>query len=220
MKILIIAPHADDEVLGVGGSIAKYIDQGHQVFVCIVSRGYPPLIDENTVKTVLKEAEESRKRLGIEEIFFLDFPAVGLEHVQRSEMNEKIHGVIDQIEPERVFLPHFGDLQKDHKIVTEASMVALRPKYRHKVKSIYAYETVSETEWSIPNAKNAFIPNVYVDISPYMDKKIEALTCYQSQLSEFPGARSIENIKALAKFRGATVNVEAAESFAIVRMIE
>lgn len=219
MNILVIAPHADDEILGVGGTIAKFIDKGANVYVCITSRGFSPYFSEEIVEHVLEEAKECHKFLNIVQTFFLDFPASMLEHSNRSDMIGKLYKVIEEVKPEIVFIPHFGDMQKDHKIIAESAMVALRPKYNHKVQLIYAYETVSETEWNIPHSTNSFIPNVYIDISEYLDIKLDAMRKYHSQLSDFPGLRSIETIKSLAKYRGSIVNVNAAESFALVRQI-
>jgi LmbE family N-acetylglucosaminyl deacetylase len=219
MNLLVIAPHADDEILGVGGTIAKYIHEGHNVFVCITSRGYKPLFSEELVETVLREGKECHKLLGIKETFYLDFPASMLEKVNRSEINNKLYEVIDKVQPDIVFIPHYGDMQKDHEIIAKASMVALRPKYKHNVKTIYSYETVSETECNIPHTANAFIPNVYIDISNYLQKKMEAMKQYQSQLSDFPNPRSIEALDALAKYRGSTINVRAAEAFALIRQV-
>ncbi|WP_313130758.1 PIG-L deacetylase family protein [Anaerocolumna sp.] len=219
MNILVIAPHADDEILGVGGTIAKYIHEGHNVFVCITSRGYKPLFSEELVETVLREAKECHKLLGIKETFYFDFPASMLEKVNRSEINDKLYEVIYKVQPDIVFIPHYGDMQKDHEIIAEASMVALRPKYKHRVKTIYSYETVSETECNIPHTANVFIPNVYIDISNYLQKKMEAMKQYQSQLYDFPNSRSIEALDALAKYRGATINVRAAEAFALIRQV-
>ncbi len=143
-----------------------------------------------------------------------------LEEVPRYELNDGILGVIQRIKPEEVYVPHRGDMQIDHKIVVDAAMVALRPKYSHKVKRIYAYETLSETGWDIPNVMNEFIPTVYEDISDTINKKIEAMNIFQSQLASFPNARSIGAIEALARFRGSTVTLEAAEAFGIVREIK
>jgi len=217
MNILVIAPHADDEILGVGGTIAKYIKQGDSVYICISSRGYPPLFSEEYVKSIIKEANECHKLLGIEKTFFLDFPAAMLEKSNRNEINDKLHDVIDEVRPEIVFIPHYGDMQKDHEIIAKSSMVALRPKYKHKVKAIYSYETVSETEWNIPHSTNTFIPTVYVDISNYIQMKMEAMKEYKSQLSDFPNPRSLEALEALAKYRGSIINVRAAEAFALIR---
>ena len=109
---------------------------------------------------------------------------------------------------------------KDHQIVAEAAMVALRPKYDFAPKKIYAYETLSETGWNIPNIQNEFIPNAYVDISEELNDKIKAMSIYKSQVSDFPNARSTETIEALAKFRGSVMNMRAAEAFMLIRELK
>lgn len=220
MNVLVIAPHPDDEILGTGGTIAKRAAQGHDVYVCIVTKGCEPLFHEKYVEKGRLECRKADEYLGVKETIFLDFPAVMLEEVPRYELNDGILGIIQRIKPEEVYVPHRGDMQIDHKIVVDAAMVALRPKYSHKVKRIYAYETLSETGWDIPNVMNEFIPTVYEDISDTINKKIEAMNIFQSQLASFPNARSVGAIEALARFRGSTVTLEAAEAFGIVREIK
>lgn len=220
MKILIIAPHPDDEILGTGGMAAKRIKNGDTVYVCIVTKGKEPLFQEEYIKQGREEAKQADASLGIKETIFLDFPAVMLESIPRYKLNNEILRIIQSIEPDEVYIPHIGDMQKDHQIVTDAAMVALRPKYRHVVKRIYAYETLSETGWNIPNIQNEFIPTVYVDITETLVKKKQALRFFQSQMGDFPYARSIEAIEALARFRGTTVGVKAAEAFSLIREIK
>lgn len=219
MNILVIAPHADDEILGVGGTIARYVSEGNQIYVCIASRGYEPTFSNELVEKVLKEANNSHNLLGIKKTYYLNFPASMLEKSERNELNEKLFEVIKEVRPDIVFIPHFGDMQQDHKVIAKAAMVVLRPKYEHKVPIIYSYETLSETEWNIPHAANTFIPNVYVDISNYMNAKLEAMKEYQSQLDIFPNPRSLEVLEALAKYRGSAIHVKAAEAFALIRQI-
>lgn len=122
--------------------------------------------------------------------------------------------------PDEVFIPHRGDMQIDHQMVVDAAMVGLRPKYEHIVRRIYAYETLSETGWNVPNVQNEFIPTVYENITETLKIKLDAMKLFQSQLEEFPNARSVESIEALAKFRGTTVNLNAAEAFVLVREIK
>ena len=218
-SVLIVAPHPDDEILGTGGTIIKNITEGNRVFVCIVTKGTGPLFSDSNVELTRSEARNCHRTMGITETIFLDFPAVMLEKENRYEINGKILDLIDGFKPDEVYIPHWGDMQKDHQIVAEACMVALRPKYDHVVKRIYAYETLSESGWNAPNMQNAFIPNVYVDISAHLQQKLDAMKVYQSQLSEFPNPRSLKAIEALAKYRGSTVNVDAAESFVLIRDI-
>ena len=219
MNVLVIAPHPDDEIIGVGGTIAKQIAQGDNVYVCIVTKGCEPLFHQDYVEQGRYECQKADALLGVKKTIFLDFPAVMLEEIPRYKLNDKILKVVQQIQPDEVYIPHRGDMQIDHKIVSDAAMVALRPKYEHRVKRIYAYETLSETGWDVPNTANEFIPSVYEDISTTLEKKMKAMGIFQSQIQPFPAARSTGAVDALAKYRGAVVNVNAAEAFVAVREI-
>jgi len=220
MRVFIIAPHADDEIIGVGGTIARYTKENVDVYVCVVTRGEKPIFSAEFMEILRNETLSCHKKMGIKKTYFLEFPAVMLEKENRYEINEKIHNVINEVCPDEVYIPHMGDMQKDHQIVAEAAMVGLRPKYKHIVKKIYAYETLSETGWNIPNVQNEFIPNVYVDISDCLKEKLDAMKCYKSQVGNFPDARSIEAIEALAKYRGALMNLKAAEAFMLIREVK
>lgn len=219
MRVLVIAPHPDDEVIGVGGTIAKRVSEGHEVYVCVVTKAGAPLFSTELVEQGRRECREADALLGVSKTIFLDFPAVMLETVPRHQLNGSILKIVQDIKPEEVYIPHRGDMQIDHKIVSDAVMVAVRPKSDCVVKRIYAYETMSETGWDIPNTVNEFIPTVYEDITDTLEIKIEALKKFKSQIGQFPNARSIEAINALARFRGAMVSIEAAESFSLIREI-
>lgn len=219
MNVLIIAPHPDDEILGCGGTIAKYADNGDDVYVAVITKGYEPLFN---LKRVEKSREECRKAdsiLGVKHTFFLDFPAAMLESAPRYKLNDALVETIKETEPDIVYIPHRGDMQLDHKLTSDASMVALRPKYSHMPKKIYAYETLSETGWDVPNTTNEFIPNSYNDISGYLNKKLEALGLFTTQISDYPNARSLEAVKALAMYRGSIMSLKAAEAFILIREI-
>lgn len=223
MNILIFAPHPDDEVIGCGGTIARYVSNGDTVNVCIVTRGKPPIFNhpaetiEDLPHDLFNEIKASHEILGVTETYYLEFPAVMLETIPRYELNNKVLELISELKPDIVYMPHFGDMQKDHMLTAEAIMVAVRPKGNHIVQYVYSYETLSETEWNIPHAANAFMPNSYVNISDYINIKHRAMNCYQSQLSSFPNPRSIEAMEALAKYRGSTMGARAAEAFMLIR---
>lgn len=219
-KILVIAPHPDDEILGCGGTMIKNIKAGNEVYVCIVTKGCPPLYKLERTTINQHDARACHQHLGVKKTIFLDFPAAMLEKAERYELNGKILDVIKEVQPTEVYIPHWGDMQKDHQIVMEAAMVALRPKYYPQVKKIYGYETMSETAWNAPNVQNEFIPNVYVDITETLEEKKKALLFFTLQVSEFPDARSLEAIDALAKYRGALMNMKAAESFMLIRELK
>ena len=156
----------------------------------------------------------------MKETIFLDFPAVMLETVPRYELNGKINDLVQKINPDEVYIPHRGDMQIDHQMVVDVAMVAVRPRGTNYPKRVYAYETLSETGWNIPNTNNEFIPTVYENITDTYEMKMEAMNIFKSQLAEFPNARSIGAIEALAKFRGATVSLKAAEAFSLIREIK
>ena len=220
MKVLVIAPHPDDEIIGVGGTIAKRVQNGAEVYVCIVTKGLESMFDKKLIEQGRRECCQADRKLGVKETIFLDFPAVMLETIPRYELNGKIAEVVQKISPDEVYIPHRGDMQIDHQMVVDAAMVAVRPRGTDYPKRVYAYETLSETGWNIPNTVNEFIPTVYEDITSTYDAKINAMRIFESQLAEFPAARSIGAIEALAKFRGATVNVRAAEAFSLIREIK
>ena len=157
--------------------------------------------------------------MGVKETIFMDFQAAMLETIPRHIFNDAFIKLIQDITPDVVYLPHRGDMQLDHKLTVDAAMVALRPKYKHVVKQIYAYETLSETGWDVPNVTNEFIPTSYNEIDGFIEKKIDAMKVFKSQIAEYPNARSIESIRALAIYRGTMVGFRAAEAFVLLREI-
>lgn len=216
-KILVIAPHPDDELLGAGGMILKNIKEGNEVYVCVVTIGVAPLFEPERGKKNNQDAVDCHKAIGITKTYFLDLPSTMLESIPRYELNGKILDVVREVQPEEVFIPHYGDMQKDHQMVADAAMVAIRPKYYPQVKRVYAYETLSETGWNAPSVANEFIPNVWMDITGILDEKLRALRYYTLQMSGFPDPRSEEAVRALAMYRGAQMFYEAAEAFQLIR---
>jgi len=216
MKFLVIAPHADDEVLGCGGTIAKYTKQGNEVYLCIVTRAYTPDWPEEFIKNRPKEIEQASKILGVKKTYFLDYPAAKLDTISQKELNEAISKVISDVKPDILYIPHKGDLNKDHRLIFQSTLVAIRP-VKHKIKKVLSYETLSETEWG--QLIEPFIPNVYVDISETFDKKREAMKAYKSELRKYPHPRSLDMIEVLAKKRGSEAGLKFAEGFILIREI-
>jgi len=220
MKVLIIAPHPDDEVLGCGGTIAKHVSGGDKVYLCIVTKAYPPEWAEQEIQERREEVLRVNKILGVKKTDFLDFPTVKLDTIPQKELADSISRVVNEIKPEVVYIPHRGDANKDHRLVFEAAMVVTRPKPALGIRKVLCYEVLSETEWAAPFVDSAFVPNVFVNISETLETKLKAMSEYKSELKEFPHPRSLEAISVLAKMRGATVGVEAAEAFMLVREIQ
>ncbi len=216
MNILIFAPHRDDEILGVGGTILRRKAAGDHITVCIVAAREGEQLPPKVAK-LHQEMLQCHAFCGIDKTVGLPWHSSELERVPRREFTASLLNVIREAAPEEVYLPFWGDMQVDHRAVTDAAMVALREKYDHPVRRIYAYETLSETGIGLPQQDTAFIPNVFVDISETLEGKKKALSFFTTQVHPFPDLRSLEAIEALARFRGATVNVPAAEAFMLIR---
>ena len=216
-RILVIAPHPDDEVLGCGGVIARHSARGDRVQVIIVSRGVPDIFSPAEIEATRLELAAAHQLLGVEGVHFLDFPAPRLDTVPGHVLADRLTGLVRQIQPRTVYVPHWGDLHSDHKAVYWATMVAARPNGLCRVERLLCYETLSETEWGSPSADNAFSPTVFVDIGEFLATKLQAMSCYRTQLKEFPQSRSLRSIEALARLRGSAVGMDAAEAFVMVR---
>ena len=219
MTVLVIAPHHDDEVLGCGGVMARHAHDGDSVHVLVVTRGIPSLYPPELVEEIRGELHSALGVLGVTNTRFLEFPAPHLDSIPRYILAATIQKALEAIRPETIYIPHRGDIHYDHRAVFEAALVAARPIGECPVRRVLAYETLSETEWAAPYGDDAFIPNVFVDISDFFDLKLRAMACYRSQVKHFPHPRSLEGIEALARHRGCTVNSNAAEAFVLIREI-
>jgi len=218
-RVLVVAPHPDDETLGVGGTIAKYSAQGDEVFVLMVSGHLPPIYSRKAYEETVSEAYSAFSVLGVEKSEFLEIPATMIGDQPLHEVNARISKVVNDFNPHIVLCP-YPDRHIDHRLVFDSVMVATRPVgVGRDIKIIAAYETLSETHWNAPHIEPNFTPNWVVDISDHISKKLNAVECYKSQISEFPGPRSIEAVEALAIFRGTQAGFGYGEGFHIVRMI-
>lgn len=215
MKVLVFAPHNDDEVLGAGGTIARHVTNGASVYICEVTAS---LVEERK-KLLQGEAASAHRILGVSDTCFLDFTVVELPHEGIRKFTGAVNAVVQRIAPEVVYLPFYGDMHTDHAAVANAVMVAVRPLAAPFVKSVYMYETLSETGWNFPTADKTFIPNVFVDITSYFDQKVSAMNAYRSQIKEYPHPRSIKAMCALAEYRGSMIGVPMAEAFMCVREV-
>ncbi|WP_112811002.1 PIG-L deacetylase family protein [Ensifer sp.] len=216
-RTLVIAPHPDDEVLGAGGTIARLTAEGERVFVAIVTEGRPPAYSTESIATVRAEANQAHALLGVEETFWLGFEAAGLDLAGHSAVNGALSDLVRVLSPETVLLPFPGDIHKDHQLAFLSALVASRPHQESFPHRILAYETLSETNWNAPYLTPSFTPNVFVDISRHLDRKLEAMACFASQIRLPPHERSTRTLSALAQLRGATVMSDAAEAFVLVR---
>ena len=223
-NILVLAPHADDEVLGCGATIRKRAEEGFDVYVAIMTNahvGYPERYGEDGILQVREEALKAHELLGVRKTFFYDFPAPKLDQYPSCEIADTITSIIRTYRIESVYLPWMGDSHVDHKVVFSAGMVACRPTCGCGVKAVFAYETLSETEWAYPLASEYFIPNYYESLSRgQLEYKLAAMSCFVSQLREYPESRSLKGLEVLARLRGVTISAELAEAFMLLRKIE
>lgn len=214
---LVLAPHPDDEVLGPGGTVARLVSEGATAHVVVVTRGQPPLFTSEQVQRTRSEADRAHEVLGVASAEFLDFPAAALDVTPHAELNRAIEDTLVRLQPELLFVPFNGDMHRDHREVFDSAMVAARPGGPATPKAIYAYETLSETNWNAPYLTADFVPTVFFDISEHIERKIAALSCYESQLRPSPHERSLDAVRALATLRGSTVAKKAAEGFIMIR---
>jgi LmbE family N-acetylglucosaminyl deacetylase len=217
--VLVVAPHPDDEILGCGGTIARLASAGHAVHVAIATRGAPPRYRQEEVEQVRREAADAHALLGVAQTHWLDHPAAELDRVPHAELNASMGALIATVQPDTLFLPFVGDIHLDHQLIFRSALVAARPNGWNAPTRLYAYETLSETNWSAPYVEPGFAPNVFIDIAETLERKLDAFACYRSQCRAFPNERSPEALRALAMLRGATVHRRAAEAFLLIREI-
>ena len=217
-RVLIVAPHPDDETLGAGGTAAKFAAGGHHVTVLTVSGHLPPLYAEGVYEQTVQEALHALEILGISDHRFLRIPATMVGALPVHVLNEQVNAVVRDVAPNIVLCP-YPDRHVDHRVIFESVMVVTRPTgATAHLEILAAYETLSETHWNAPHIEPNFVPNWVVDISGFIESKLEAVACYRSQVPEWPGARSLGAVEALAKFRGTQAGCAFGEAFQIIRM--
>lgn len=219
MNVLVVATHADDEVLGCGGVMARHVDQGDTVHVAVVTRGDPAIFPPDYVETIFSELHAAHQILGGSGVHLLNFPSPRLDTIPGYELADALRKLIFDLQAHLVYAPFQGDLHGDHQAVYQAALVATRPINGCPVRRVLCYETLSETDWASPFGNHTFTPNVFIDITSYLGRKLEAMQCYQTQLKPAPHSRSLQSLEALARLRGGTVSLEATEAFMLVREI-
>lgn len=220
MKILVISPHPDDETLGCGGTILKHKDMGDKIYWLIITNidaknGW----DKNAVKKRQKEIEIVAEMYGFEKTFKLDYPAAKLDTIPIQKIIESISKVILEVKPEIIYLPNRSDVHTDHQITFKAAYSCTKNFRYPFIKKILMYETLSETEFAPALPENVFIPNVFVDITKYFEKKLEIFKIYDSEIMEEPLPRSLEVIEAFDKCRGSRIGEKYAEAFILLKEI-
>jgi LmbE family N-acetylglucosaminyl deacetylase len=217
--ILIVAAHPDDEVLGCGGLIARESRRGHHCHVLFLTDGSGGRYDSETSATHRQNAETANRIIGSASIIRERFPNQEMESVPVARIAQCIEGHLERLNPVAVYTHHAGDLNRDHRIACEATLVACRPYPGQCVRELYSYYVPSSTEYGAVSRQDIFAPSVLVNIADTLDKKIEALTAYSTECHPFPHPRSPESIRGHARYWGLTVGMQYAEPFELLRQL-
>ena len=224
-KVLVIAAHPDDEVLGVGGTIAKLSSTGAECHLLIVTDGSSSQYrDSNHLHEIIEakklETKGCADLLGFKSIHYGELPDMKLDNTPHIAINHVIEKVIDEVQPDIVFTHFWGDVNRDHQEVYKSTLVAVRPVMGQVVKELYSYRVPSSTEWTPNKADTMFMANYFVDIEKYAEQKYKAFACYATELREYPHPRSVEYLRESDKAAGLRVGLLAAEEFVLMRKID
>jgi len=224
-RVLIIAAHPDDEVLGMGGTIAKLVKEGNVVDVLIVTDGSSSQYRDSDHLAEIIEAKKKETRncadvLGIRDIYYGELPDMKLDTTPHIRINRVIEDVIDKVQPDSVFTHFWGDVNCDHQNVYKSTLVAVRPVLGQVVRELYCYRVPSSTEWTPNKADTMFMSNYFVDIQEFTEQKYNAFACYSTELRDYPHPRSVQYLRENDKVVGLRVGMFAAEEFVLLRKLD
>jgi len=220
-KVIVISAHPDDETLGVGGTLLRHADHGDEIYWIIVTDIFEK--DGVSAQRVIERSDEIEKvssLYGFTKIFNLGYSSAKLDTTHIPDLVKSISKIFNEVEPEVIYSLNRSDAHSDHRIIFDATMACTKSFRYPSIKQLLMYECISETEFAPSLNEKVFIPNYFVDITDYIDKKIDIMKVFKSELAPAPFPRSIENIRALATFRGCSVGVNAAESFQLLKYID
>jgi LmbE family N-acetylglucosaminyl deacetylase len=222
--VAVVAAHADDEVLGCGGTIARLAKEGRAVHILLLadgetSRELTQAAGSAAVSARKAAASAACVTMGAQSVELLELPDNRLDGIPLLEVVKRIEAFVARYEPSQLFTHHYGDVNIDHKVVHDAVLAACRPQPGYCVRELLFFEVPSSTEWRTPGSLTAFQPNWFFDISATLQTKLDALRAYEHELREFPHPRSYRAVEALAHWRGATIGVAAAEAFVLGRKL-
>ena len=225
MKVLVIAAHPDDEVLGCGATAARLAREKHEVHFAILGEGITSRhaqrsdADVQQLEELQRQAQAAAAKLGATSLVLHKLPDNRLDTVPLLEVVKVVEELVDRLKPEVIYTHHPGDLNIDHGVIHRAVLTATRPMVGQPVREIYAFEVPSSTEWAFGGLPPTFRPNVFVDVGATLETKIAAMACYETETREFPHPRSPEALRAVARRWGSVVGCHAAEAFELVRSV-
>lgn len=220
-RVLVIAAHADDEALGCGGTLALHASRGDEVRALFMTDGVGSrgAAEDAAARRRREAAEAALGCIGVRQSTFLALPDNQMDGLPLLDVVRQVEPVVSAYRPDVVYTHHFGDLNVDHRLVHQATMTALRPQPGALAPTILCFEVPSSTEWQTPLPQTAFVPSWFQDIGETLDRKIAALNHYAEEMRPWPHSRSIDAVTHLARWRGASIGVEAAEAFMLARHI-
>jgi LmbE family N-acetylglucosaminyl deacetylase len=217
VRVVAVVAHPDDEVLGVGGTLARHAREGAEVAALVVADGASSRYADRMRDELRIAGQKAAVRLGLREIRFADLPDQRLDSLALIDVTRVIDEVLDAWQPDVVYTHFAGDVNLDHAVVARATWTACRPYQRRGVRELYAFETPSSTEWGWPGLGDRFSPNSFVDITETLDAKVAAMACYDSELRTEPHPRSLEALRTRAAYWGSVIAMSAAEPFMLLR---
>lgn len=219
-KVIVVSAHPDDETLGAGGTLLKHIANGDEVHWLIITNVFEHQgFSKARVDSRQEEIKTVSKAFGFKKVFNLNYPTMSLSSSSLLKMVPEISKIFLEVEPNIVYCLNRSDAHSDHRVVFDAVMACTKSFRYPFIEKVLMYECISETEFAPALSEKAFLPNYFVDISAFFDKKVEIMKIFESELANHPFPRSIRNIEALAIFRGATAGVKYAEAFQLIKMI-
>lgn len=221
MRVLVLSVHPDDEALGCAGAILRHRAEGDEIAWTIVTEGHEPAWSADLLGRKSAEVERAATAYGVDRPTKLGFPAARLDTVAQADLMTAIREAVTDARPEIVYLVHGGDVHSDHRAACTAAMAVLKPFHLRRlgIRKVLHYETLSSTEAAPLPLERPFAPNVFVDITPYLERKIEVMALFETERQEDPLPRGPSAIRALARTRGAAIGVEYAEAFMLAREV-
>jgi LmbE family N-acetylglucosaminyl deacetylase len=225
MRVLVVAAHPDDEILGCGGTMARLAREGHEVRAAILAEGLSSRYahredaDPGQLQHLHAQAQQAASKVGARESVLCKLPDNRLDTVPLLEVVKVVEELVARFQPEVIYTHHPGDLNVDHGVVHRAVLTATRPVAGQCVSEIYAFEVPSSTEWAFQRLEPSFRPSVFVDITETLETKIEAMACYDTETRKFPHPRSPEALRAIATRWGSVVGLPAVEAFELIRSV-
>lgn len=223
-NVLVVAAHPDDELLGVGGTVRRLVNEGACVRAVIMAEGLTSrgvcrfATDKQELKELQEDARRAAREVGYASINFCGLPDNRMDEMNLLDIVKLVSCYVEKYQPDTIFTHHHGDLNIDHRLTCEAVLTACRPVDNCMVERIYAFETPSSTEWNY-NYTEPFAPNVYFDVTDTLEAKIKGMACYQTESKSYPHPRSPEALRSLGRYRGSNAGLGMAEGFVLLREI-